>query len=172
MAPSTEQHKHSHSRSELNCDFSILGYAGSIYYLLYYTDNRLLENGTGGFLRRCNVSCLVTRSKSNQPAIRKRGNWNDSFAELYNLQRCVLGVMSEQQRRKICLRQDKKNLITDPFQTVATIDLTIRILNFSHNTQYGNSIQLAHYHLYTLSELHIRVPNLCSKTRFLNLINL
>ena len=28
--------------------------------------------------------------------------------------------MSEEQRRKVCLRQDKKNLITDPFQTVAT----------------------------------------------------
>ena len=76
------------------------------------------------FLRRCSVSCLVTRSKSNQPAISKRGNWNDSFADFQNSQCYVLGVMSEQQRRKVCLRQNKKNLITDPFQTFATIDLT------------------------------------------------
>ena len=40
--------------------------------------------------------------------------------------------MSEEQRRKICLRQDKKNLITDPFQTVATTDL-----NFGFSTQYA-----------------------------------
>ena len=105
------------------------------------------------FLRGCSVSCLVTRSKSNQPAIRKRGNWNDSFADFYNLQRYVLGVMSQQQRREVCLRQDKKNLITDPFQTVATIDLTIKFWIFRHNTQYGNFIQLAHYHFYTISEL-------------------
>ena len=130
MAHSTEQHKHSHSRSELNCDLLILGYAGSVYYLLYYTDNHLPKNGTGGLSSGCSVSCLVTRSKSNQPAIRKRGNWNDSFADFYNLQRYVLGVMSQQQRRKVCLRQDKKNLITDPFQTVATIDLTIKFWIF------------------------------------------
>ena len=82
------------------------------------------------FLRGWSVSCLVTRSKSNQPAIRKRGNWNDSFADFYNSQRCVLGVMSQQQRRKVCLRQDRENLITDSFQTVATIDLTIKFWIF------------------------------------------
>ena len=40
--------------------------------------------------------------------------------------------MSEEQRRKVCLRQDKKNLITDPFLTVATKDL-----NFGFSTQYA-----------------------------------
>ena len=130
MAPSIEQHKHSHSRSELICYFSILGYAGSIYYSLYVIRTTASLKMAQVFFRGCSVSCLVTCSKSNQPAIRKRGNWNDSFAELYNLQRCVLGVMSEKQRRKVCLRQDEKNLITDPFQTVATIDLTIEFWIF------------------------------------------
>ena len=38
--------------------------------------------------------------------------------------------MSELQRRKVCLRPDKKNLMTDPFQTDATIDLTIKFWIF------------------------------------------
>ena len=130
MAHSTEWHKHSHSRSELNCDLLILGYAGLCIICYTIRTTTFLKMAQEVFLRQCSVGCLVTRSKSNQPAIRKRDNWIDSFADFYNSQRYVLGVMSQQQRRKVVCRQDKKILITDPFQTVATIDLTIKFWIF------------------------------------------
>ena len=41
------------------------------------------------------MSCLVTRSGASKPTIRKRGNWIDFSADLYNSQRHVHGVMSE-----------------------------------------------------------------------------
>ena len=72
-----------------------------MYYSLYYTDNRLLENDTGsvclGVQRE--LSCQLSHAQvPSKPAIRKRGNWIqwiDSFADLYNSQRYVHGVMSE-----------------------------------------------------------------------------
>ena len=68
-----------------------------MYYSLYYTDNRLLENDTGSFrlgVQR-ELSCHLHAQVPSKPAIRKRGNWVDSFADLiHNSQRYVHGVNS------------------------------------------------------------------------------
>ena len=54
MAPSSEYHKQSHSRSEILGFSCALKNAGSVYYRRYtiWTINRLLENDSGSFSSR------------------------------------------------------------------------------------------------------------------------
>ena len=68
----------------------------SVYYSLYYTDNRFLENDTGSFSFGGPAWAVLSHAQvPSKPAIRKRGNWIDSFADLYNSQCYVQGVISE-----------------------------------------------------------------------------
>ena len=67
MAPSTEEHKHSHSRSEVNCDFHI-PLKMRVLCIIRYTirTTAFLKMTQEVFVRESSVSCLVTRSSAEQ----------------------------------------------------------------------------------------------------------
>ena len=90
------------------------------------------------FVRGPAWAVLLHAQVPRKPAIRKHGNWIDSCGSSQFTALCPRRNVwvATRQRRKACLRQDKENLITDPFQTVATLDFTIKFCIFKQNARW------------------------------------